>query len=343
MSSTRKLSALHREVLAKRGLPPINEDGTNVATGQSYRSTPSTSRGSRRAPAVDLSPLGWHEFFDQKLELNINDGVFCVYTKGNAGPIFYMLHGGGYSGLTWAPLAEQLSLHVKCRVVAPDLRGHGNTTTEDDLNLSTERQVEDILAIHKKICENEAIPTFMIGHSMGGALAVHVTASGRIENVVGLAVIDVVEGTAMEALKTMKQFLKNRPQKFGSIGAAVEWCYKSGTAKNARAARVSMPSQIKKNGDLYTWRIDLSKTEPHWVGWFQGLSNLFLSCHAPKLLVLAGIDRLDTDLIVGQMQGKFQETILPKAGHAVQEDSPEELANTLATFAIRNRFCQTLN
>lgn len=53
---------------------------------------------------------------------------------------------------------------------------------------------------------------------MGGALSVHVAASNRIENLVGIAVIDVVEGTAMEALKTMKHFLKSRPQKFGSIG-----------------------------------------------------------------------------------------------------------------------------
>lgn len=43
------------------------------------------------------------------------------------------------------------------------------------------------------------------------------------------------------------------------------------------------------------------------------------------------------------MQGKFQETILPKAGHAVQEDSPEDLADTLASFAIRNRICRSVN
>ncbi|KAM3722747.1 putative protein phosphatase methylesterase [Dirofilaria immitis] len=334
-----EMSSLHREILAKKGLPPINEDGNNIATGI----IPSTSRGFRRGGMMDVTPLEWNEFFDKKLSLNINNDVFCVYTKGDKGPIFYMLHGGGYSGLTWAALTEELSSQVQCQIVAPDLRGHGDTITTDELDLSTERQMEDIVAIHQNICAGEAIPTFIIGHSMGGALSVHVAASNRIENVVGIAVIDVVEGTAMEALKTMKHFLRSRPQKFGSIGAAVEWCCKSGTAKNSRAARVSMPAQIKKTGDLYTWRIDLSKTEPHWIGWFKGLSKLFLSCRAPKLLVLAGVDRLDTDLIVGQMQGKFQETILPKAGHAVQEDSPEDLADTLASFAIRNRFCHPLH
>ena len=43
----------------------------------------------------------------------------------------------------------------------------------------------------------------------------------------------------------------------------------------------------------YTWRIDLSGTEPHWSGWFQGLSEKFLSVPASKLLLLAGVDRLD--------------------------------------------------
>lgn len=53
---------------------------------------------------------------------------------------------------------------------------------------------------------------------MGGALAVHAVASGRIDKTVGIAVIDVVEGTAMEALNTMEHFLRSRPQKFGSVG-----------------------------------------------------------------------------------------------------------------------------
>lgn len=39
------------------------------------------------------------------------------------------------------------------------------------------------------------------------------------------------------------------------------------------------------------------------------------------------------------MQGKFQNTILPKVGHAVQEDSPEKLADVLAKFVIRFRIC----
>jgi hypothetical protein len=55
----------------------------------------------------------------------------------------------------------------------------------------------------------------------------------------------------------------------------------------------------------YVWRIDLGQTEKYWSGWFKGLSNTFLNCPVPKMLLLAGIDRLDKDLTVGQMQGEF--------------------------------------
>lgn len=44
---------------------------------------------------------------------------------------------------------------------------------------------------------------------------------------------------------------------------------------------------------------------------------MFLSVNVPKLLLLAGVDRLDKELMVGQMQGKFQMQVLPQCGHAV--------------------------
>ncbi|KHJ86829.1 hydrolase, alpha/beta domain protein, partial [Oesophagostomum dentatum] len=281
----------------------------------------------------DVTPLTWKDFFDENRVVDIDGDKFNVYLKGNAGPVFYFLHGGGYSGLTWSCLANELCSRIICRVLAPDLRGHGQTHTNDEGDLSTERQVKDILGIYKAVYgdSGDEEPPFVcvVGHSMGGALAVHVVATNEIPNVVGLVVIDVVEGSAMDALSGMEK--------------AISWCLQSGATRNREAARISMPSQIKKTEDgKYTWRIDLTTTEPYWVGWFQGLSAKFLSCLPPKLLVLAGVDRLDKDLTIAQMQGKFQNTILPKVGHAVHEDSPDRLADELARFATRHRFAEAL-
>lgn len=56
---------------------------------------------------------------------------------------------------------------------------------------------------------------------MGGAVAVR--AAPLIVNLCGLGVIDVVEGTAIDALASMQSFLRSRPSSFSSISQAVEW------------------------------------------------------------------------------------------------------------------------
>lgn len=56
-------------------------------------------------------------------------------------------------------------------------------------------------------------------------------------------------------------------------------------------------------GGGYMWRVDLRKTECYWEGWFNGLSKQFLSTAVPKMLILAGVDRLDKELTIAQMQG----------------------------------------
>ena len=74
------------------------------------------------------------------------------------------------------------------------------------------------------------------------------------------------------------------------------------------------------------------------MGCFANLSSKFLSVPATKMFILA---RIDWDLIVGKMQGKFQMQILSQAGHAVPEDVLDRMAEVLATFFTRNEFAET--
>lgn len=60
-----------------------------------------------------------------------------------------------------------------------------------------------------------------MGHSMGGAVAVE--AAYHIKSVVGLCVIDVVEGTALDALSSMQSILRGRPSHFKSLPHAIQW------------------------------------------------------------------------------------------------------------------------
>jgi protein phosphatase methylesterase 1 len=138
----------------------------------------------------------------------------------------------------------------------------------------------------------------------------------------------------------MMQLIEERIPSFPSLYDAYHSCLGKSpfTCRNPESLRVSLPSFLRKQeeDDRYYWRTDLKATEPHWQGWFQGLSDVFLGeCRVPKLLVLAGTDRLDTPLTIGQMQGKFQMRVLPWVGHVVQEDAPDITAQAVQEFVDR--------
>ena len=80
---------------------------------------------------------------------------------------------------------------------------------------------------------------------MSDCSAVFLALKNEIPNLCGICVIDVVEGTAMDALSSMQSFLRGRPKTFPSLAYAVEWSVRSGQVKNVDSARVSMPGQLK--------------------------------------------------------------------------------------------------
>lgn len=82
------------------------------------------------------------------------------------------------------------------------------------------RDVANVLAT--MYAEN-APPFMLVGHSMGGAICVQIAHLELIPTLLGCVVIDVVEGTAMEALASMQSFLRSRPTHFKSIQHAIEW------------------------------------------------------------------------------------------------------------------------
>ena len=102
---------------------------------------------------------------------------------------------------------------------------------------------------------------------MGGALGVRVAATGKVPSLVGVMVIDVVEGTAMASLKHMGAILERRPSRFRSYKDAVDWALRSGTVHNAEAVEVSIPSQLKQLEDgTLVWKTDLASSAKYWNG-----------------------------------------------------------------------------
>lgn len=137
----------------------------------------------------------------------------------------------------------------------------------------------------------------------------------------------------------MTTILKKRPETFKSPQAAIEWTINENLCRNRRAAAISTPAQLVQDqgSGAWRWRTPLLRSEPDWQGWYEGLSQAFLDVKVPKVLVLAGSDRLDKALTIAQMQGKFQMTLVPNSGHAVHEDDPDKMVEVVSTFVKRFR------
>ncbi|KAJ2905335.1 Protein phosphatase methylesterase 1 [Zalerion maritima] len=284
------------------------------------------------------------------------------------GPLFITHHGAGSSALSFAVLSSEIRKQLpNAGILSLDARGHGLTTitsnlsytssdTEKlpvDLSLSTlSNDLIHVVKLAQKEMRWETLPPLiLVGHSLGGAVVTDVAMSTRLGTaVLGYAVLDVVEGSAMDALQSMLTYLSARPTGFASLQAGIDWHIRSRTIRNSISARTSVPALLvheDEDGSAeavepspsrhthhrpWKWRTDLAATQPFWEGWFTGLSTKFLGARGGKLLLLAGTDRLDTELTIG----KYALQVFPEAGHFIHEDLPEKTALTLADFYRRN-------
>eukprot|EP00834_Sanchytrium_tribonematis_P006388 NODE_465_length_7087_cov_1.060962.p4 type:complete len:272 gc:universal NODE_465_length_7087_cov_1.060962:102-917(+) len=253
------------------------------------------------------------------------------YRKNASDILFIMIHGGGYTHHTWLPLIDAMEdTGLEAQYLLCDLRGHGESL--DCTDYSLEALANDIKDTVDEVVE---LPKFVIlvGHSLGASIAIHLSFHLMIPRVIGIVDIDVVEGTALEALQFMKNIVQQRPEQFSTIDQAIQWAVRSNHMTPANAKN-SIPHQLIKNGNNYMWRTNLLATQEFWEDWFIDLSEKFLKCKCGKLLVLASTNRLDTALTIAQMQGKYQVEILPY-GHALHEESPGDVARILLQFYKR--------
>eukprot|EP00510_Aplanochytrium_minuta_P002522 CAMPEP_0184006312 /NCGR_PEP_ID=MMETSP0954-20121128/606_1 /TAXON_ID=627963 /ORGANISM="Aplanochytrium sp, Strain PBS07" /LENGTH=358 /DNA_ID=CAMNT_0026284813 /DNA_START=635 /DNA_END=1711 /DNA_ORIENTATION=- len=258
--------------------------------------------------------------------------------------VVIFFHGAGQSSCSFLPLILSLSKTGRqlfpLALVAFDARGHGKTNIDNESNLSLDVLTADALAFIDTVCETGAA-LLLIGHSLGGAVATSVAKQLSSKyKLLGLMLIDIVEGSALESIADSQSVIKCRPKRFSSVQSAIDWAMKRKIIKNRSQAAITFPGQMRQLGsECFEWRTDLEMTFPFWKGWFQGLSANFLSVPVTgKLLLVGGWNRLDTELTTAQMQGKFKLVMAPMGidGHFLHEDAPDYVAHIVADFIVRN-------
>lgn len=96
------------------------------------------------------------------------DGVTLHYAEAGQGPLVILLHGFPETWWSWRHQVEPLAA-AGFRVVAPDLRGYGESDLHGPYDLDTTTQ--DVVRLIDRL--GGGAPVALVGHDWGGALAWH--------------------------------------------------------------------------------------------------------------------------------------------------------------------------
>jgi len=103
-----------------------------------------------------------HWFLSQRLRLHYVD-----YGREDK-PLLVLVHGGQDHCRSWDFVADRLSDHY--HVIAPDLRGHGDSAWAAGSNYGIAEHVLDLAQLLRHVGET---PVTLVGHSLGGAVVLH--------------------------------------------------------------------------------------------------------------------------------------------------------------------------
>jgi pimeloyl-ACP methyl ester carboxylesterase len=129
-----------------------------------------------------------HHFID------LDDGGRCHAVERGSGPALVLVHGVTLSSSIWAPQVRLLA--PEHRVIAVDLRGHGQSVAGEG-GYAMDRLADDLV---EALVALEVRHAVLVGHSMGGMVALHAASRQGSElhrHVGALALVSTAAGSVV--------------------------------------------------------------------------------------------------------------------------------------------------
>ena len=201
-----------------------------------------------------------NSFISQRLRLNYVDW-------GNAGaPPLLLIHGGRDHARSWDWVAEEL--RHDWHIIAPDLRGHGDSSWSPDGNYEMSAFVYDIAQLVHQL---NLAPVSIIAHSMGGNIATRYAGLypenvKKLVNIEGLGLSPAMqaERNALGIQKRFRQWIEDKrnaagrtPKRYPTIEAAYERMKGENAYLTDEQARHLTVHGISRNEDgTWSWKFD---------------------------------------------------------------------------------------
>ncbi|MBL0923565.1 MAG: alpha/beta hydrolase [Sphingomonadaceae bacterium] len=201
-----------------------------------------------------------NSFISQRLRLNYVD-----WGNPDAPPLL-LVHGGRDHARSWDWVAEEL--RHDWHVIAPDLRGHGDSSWSPDGNYEMSAFVYDIAQLVHQL---NLAPVSIIAHSMGGNIATRYAGLypenvRKLVNIEGLGLSPKMqaERDALGIRKRFRQWIEDKrnaagrtPKRYPNIEAAYERMKAENSYLTDEQARHLTIHGISRNEDgTWSWKFD---------------------------------------------------------------------------------------
>ena len=248
-------------------------------------------------------------------------------------PYMVLLHGLRGHAHSWDDVST--AMYQDFHVLSLDQRGRGDSDWAPGGDYSTEAFVTDLGAFSEVL----ALDTFvLVGHSMGGRIGMAFTARYP-EKVQRLVIVDVGPDIDPKGVERITRELREVPEEFDSFDSVVEYMAKQNcfASPSVLWRRLQYATQKLPNGK-FGWRYDLAVREQRRHGTAPPAPNLWpaleqITC---PTLIVRGADsdtlgeevarRMERDIVHGRL------VEVPRAGHMVFEDNPEDFISQLTSF-----------
>jgi pimeloyl-ACP methyl ester carboxylesterase len=256
-------------------------------------------------------------------------GINYLETGDPAGEPVLLLHGGGLTAYTWLPTVQRLAAGLRC--VMPDLQGHGDSDWTPDGRYTLRAHADGIAAFLKELGISRCI---VVGMSLGGQVAMRLAADGY--ELRALALVDVGPTTVPRAGAGIESFM--RVHTYPSLEDALDAAQRFSPHRTRASLRNSLSRNMVAQPDgHWSWKWDPRRRETLDIRRSEaaGLWDQLPGITCPVLIVRGADSDVFSPELAARTAGAFDDARLvtiPDAGHTVQGDNPDALANALSDF-----------
>ena len=281
-------------------------------------------------------------YFSQRLRLHYVD-----WGNPEAPPLL-LLHGGRDHCRNWDWVAE--GLRKDWHIIAPDLRGHGDSQWSADGNYRMDSYIYDL---HQLIHQQHLAPVSIVAHSLGGNIALRYTGLYP-ETVKQLVAIEGLGPSPRSVAKRAHLTLVDRmrtwvdeqralagrlPRRYASIEEALGRMQEQNSHLTPERARHLTQHGVNQNEDgSYSWKFDnyVRSWAPYDMG-YDEIEKLWERITCPTMLIYGRESWASNPGGDGRLAhfNTAQVVSVEGAGHWVQHDQLEVFLGHVRRFLVQ--------